>query len=80
MRQKHFIHNKKKYYVQKPVNPLDLYSKNVEIKEGEIPSNADIVGFWTPSFDWPVITVHSILLPDETVMTLDLMVLKKRKR
>ncbi len=60
---------KKKYYVQKSVNPLDLNSKNIELKEGDIPSNADIEGFWSPSFDWPVIAVHSILLPDETVMT-----------
>jgi hypothetical protein len=60
---------KKKYYVQKPVNPLDLNSKNIEIKNNEIPDNAYIEGFWSPSFDWPVIAVHSVLLPDETVMT-----------
>jgi hypothetical protein len=60
---------KKKYYVQKPVNPLDLNSKNIELKSNDIPDNADIKGFWSPSFDWPVIAVHSILLPDETVMT-----------
>ena len=30
----------KKYYVQKPVNPLDLNSKNIEIKNGNIPNNA----------------------------------------
>ena len=60
---------KKKYYVQKPVNPLDLNSKNIELKEGDIPKDANLEGFWSPSFDWPVIAVHSILLPDETVMT-----------
>ena len=60
---------KKKYYVQKSVNPLDLNSKNIELQEGDIPKNADLEGFWSPSFDWPVIAVHSILLPDETVMT-----------
>jgi hypothetical protein len=60
---------KKKYYVQKPVNPLDLNSKNIEIKKNDIPDNADIKGFFSPSFDWPVIAVHSVLLPDETVMT-----------
>ena len=64
-----YTYMKKKYYVQKPVNPLNLNSKNIEIKDGEIPSNANIEGFWTPPFDWPVIAVHSILLPDETVMT-----------
>ena len=60
---------KKKYYVQKSVNPLDLNSKNIELKENDIPQDADLEGFWSPSFDWPVIAVHSILLPDETVMT-----------
>ena len=60
---------KKKYYVQKSVNPLDLNSKNIELKEGNIPKDANLKGFWSPSFDWPVIAVHSILLPDETVMT-----------
>ena len=60
---------KKKYYVQKPVNPLDLNSKSIELKDDEIPKDADVKGLWSPSFDWPVIAVHSILLPDETVMT-----------
>ena len=60
---------KKKLYTQKPVNPLNLNSKNIELKEGDIPKDADLEGFWSPSFDWPVIAVHSILLPDETVMT-----------
>ena len=56
-------------YTQKPLNPLNLNSKNIELKEGDIPKDADLEGFWSPSFDWPVIAVHSILLPDETVMT-----------
>ena len=60
---------KKKYYVQKPVNPLDLNSQNIELEESKIPINADEKGFWSPAFDWPVIAVHSVLLPDETVMT-----------
>ena len=60
---------KKKYYVQEPVNPLDLNSKNIELDANDIPKDADLEGFWTPPFDWPVIAVHSILLPDETVMT-----------
>ncbi|MBD1157261.1 DUF1929 domain-containing protein [Pelagibacterales bacterium SAG-MED20] len=60
---------KKKYYVQKTVNPLDLNSKNIELKDRKIPKDADLKGFWSPPFDWPVIAVHSILLPDETVMT-----------
>ena len=60
---------KKKYYVQKPVNHLDLNSQNIELEENKIPIGADEKGFWSPAFDWPVIAVHSVLLPDETVMT-----------
>ncbi len=60
---------KKKYYVQKPVNPLNLNSQNIELEENKIPIDADQEGFWSPAFDWPVIAVHSVLLPDETVMT-----------
>ncbi len=71
---------KKKYYVQKPVNPLDLNSKNTELKEGEIPNNADVEGFWTAPFDWPVIAVHSVLLPDETVMTFGSYGIKEKEK
>ena len=28
-----------------------------------------LYGYWTQAFDWPVIAVHSVLLPDETVLT-----------
>ena len=28
-----------------------------------------LYGYWTKAFDWPVIAVHSILLPDETVLS-----------
>ena len=36
-----YTYMKKKYYVQKSVNPLNLNSKNIEIKDGEIPNNAN---------------------------------------
>ena len=60
---------KREASAKKVVNPLDLYSESIDINNTKIPNNADINGFWSPPFDWPVIAVHSILLPDETVMT-----------
>ena len=60
---------KREVSTKKVVNPLNLNSKNIELKEGDIPKDANVEGFWSPPFDWPVIAVHSILLPDETVMT-----------
>tara|TARA_B110000027_G_C16116919_1_gene300638 strand:+ start:1757 stop:3688 length:1932 start_codon:yes stop_codon:yes gene_type:complete len=71
---------KKKLYVQKPVNPLDLNAKNIELKDDDIPNDADQNGFWSPSFDWPVIAVHSILLPDETVMTFGSYGIKEKEK
>ena len=54
---------------KKVINPLDLFAENIDIKKINLPLDADVNGFWSPSFDWPVVAVHSILLPDETVMT-----------
>ena len=34
-----------------------------------IPSDANVKGMWSPVYDWPVIAVHSVLLPDGRVMT-----------
>ena len=75
-----YTYMKKKYYVQKPVNPLDLNAENIELQEKEIPNNADIEGYWSPSFDWPVIAVHSVLLPDETVMTFGSYGIKEKEK
>ena len=75
-----YTYMKKKYYVQKPVNPLDLNTENIELQKNEIPNNADIEGYWSPSFDWPVIAVHSVLLPDETVMTFGSYGIKEKEK
>src|SRR5690349_6806918 len=34
-----------------------------------IPSDANINGMWSPVYPWPLISVHSALLPDGRVMT-----------
>jgi YVTN family beta-propeller protein len=39
------------------------------VPPGAIPSDANLKGMWSPVFPWPVISVHSVLLPDGRVMT-----------
>jgi len=34
-----------------------------------IPADANIRGMWSPVYPWPLISVHSVLLPDGRVMT-----------
>lgn len=34
-----------------------------------IPADANIKGMWSPVYPWPLISVHSVLLPDGRVMT-----------
>ena len=34
-----------------------------------IPADANVKGMWSPVYPWPLISVHSVLLPDGRVMT-----------
>lgn len=54
------------------VNPLDQSNRQIpplNIKDLKINKDADIYGQWSAPVDWNVTAIHSILLPDETVMT-----------
>ena len=54
------------------VNPLEKSNRQVppkNIEDLKIKDNADIFGQWTAPVDWNVTAIHSVLLPDETVMT-----------
>jgi hypothetical protein len=54
------------------VNPLKKSNRQIppiNIKDLKIKDNADVFGQWTAPVDWNVTAIHSILLPDETVMT-----------
>ncbi|MDB9762734.1 DUF1929 domain-containing protein [Alphaproteobacteria bacterium] len=54
------------------VNTVEKSDKQVppiSITDLEIIADADKLGMWSAPFDWPVIGLHSILLPDYKVMT-----------
>jgi hypothetical protein len=35
----------------------------------DVPSNAHQVGLWGPLYDWPLVSVHAVLLPDGQVLS-----------
>ena len=54
------------------VNPLKKSDRQIpptNINDLIIRKDADIIGQWSAPIDWNVTAIHSILLPDETVMT-----------
>ena len=54
------------------INPLKQSSRQIpptDIKDLKINKNSEITGQWSAPIDWNVTAIHSILLPDETVMT-----------
>lgn len=56
----------------KVVNPLNLTDRQIPPKnyrDIKLKGGEEKIGIWTASFDWNVTAIHSILLPDETVMT-----------
>jgi hypothetical protein len=60
------------YKLQISANPLDRSQRQIPPKnyqDFKTYGNEDKLGAWTAPFDWNVTAVHSVLLPDETVMT-----------
>ena len=54
------------------INPLKQSERQIppkDIKDLKINNNSEIIGQWSAPIDWNVTAIHSILLPDETVMT-----------
>ena len=54
------------------INPLKKSDRQIPPKDIEnlkINNNAEIYGQWSAPVDWNVTAIHSVLLPDETVMT-----------
>ncbi len=61
-------HNEKRFLI----NPLKQSERQIpplDIKDLKINNNSDVVGQWSAPIDWNVTAIHSILLPDQTVMT-----------
>ena len=61
-------HNEKRFLIN-PLKQSDRQIPPLDIKDLKIDSNSDVVGQWSAPIDWNVTAIHSILLPDETVMT-----------
>ncbi len=67
--QNHQDHHFQKRFL---INPLEQSARQIppkNISELKINQNAETIGQWSAPFDWNVTAIHSILLPDETVMT-----------
>ena len=61
-------HNEKRFLI----NPLKQSERQIpplDILDLKINNYSDVVGQWSAPIDWNVTAIHSILLPDETVMT-----------
>ena len=61
-------HNEKRFLIN-PLEQSDRQIPPLDIKDLKINNNSDVVGQWSAPIDWNVTAIHSILLPDETVMT-----------
>ena len=61
-------HNEKRFLIN-PLKQSDRQIPPIDIKDLKINNNSEITGQWSAPIDWNVIAIHSILLPNETVMT-----------
>ena len=61
-------HVEKKYLIN-PLKQSDRQIPPADINNLRINENSDVIGQWSAPVDWNVVGLHSILLPDETVMT-----------
>ena len=59
----------KKRYLTNPLKTSDRQLPPTDIKDLKINADAHLYGQWSAPFDWNVVALHSVLLPDETVMT-----------
>ena len=56
-------------YLINPLAPSGRQIPPLNIKDLKLEDNSEIMGQWSAPIDWNVTAIHSILLPDETVMT-----------
>jgi len=61
-------HNEKRFLIN-PLKQSDRQIPPIDIKDLKINNNSETIGQWSAPIDWNVTAIHSILLPDETVMT-----------
>ena len=56
-------------YLVNPLKTSDRQLPPTDLKDLKINQNSDEIGQWSAPFDWNVTAIHSVLLPDETVLT-----------
>ena len=61
-------HNEKRFLIN-PLKQSDRQIPPLNIEDLKINHDSNIVGQWSAPIDWNVTAIHSVLLPDETVMT-----------
>jgi hypothetical protein len=71
-------HNEKRFLIN-PLKKSDRQIPPLDIKDLKINNNSDVVGQWSAPIDWNVTAIHSILLPDETVMTFGTFAIDKKE-
>ena len=64
-----FDHHNEKRFLINPLKKSERQIPPLDIKDLKINNNSDVLGQWSAPIDWNVTAIHSILLPDETVMT-----------
>ena len=72
-------HHSEKRFLINPLKKSDRQIPPKDIKNLKINNNAEIVGQWSAPFDWNVTAIHSVLLPDETVMTFGTFGIEKKE-
>ena len=65
----HLDHHTEKRFLINPLKVSDRQIPPLDIEDLKINNNSEIIGQWSAPIDWNVTAIHSILLPDETVMT-----------
>ena len=72
-------HHVEKRFLINPLKQSDRQIPPLDIKDLKINNNSDVVGQWSAPIDWNVTAIHSILLPDETVMTFGSFAIDKKE-
>ena len=64
----HGHHDEKRFLIN-PLKQSDRQIPPINIQDLKINNDSEVYGQWSAPIDWNVTAIHSILLPDETVMT-----------
>ena len=65
----HLDHHTEKRFLINPLKASNRQIPPLNIEDLKINNNSEVIGQWSAPIDWNVTAIHSILLPDETVMT-----------